>query len=109
MSQIPSDIAGSALQAGFQSRQVGKQRDGERAGQAQAANNTARAVDEAGSTVETTDNDSQVYADAEGAGSQGRSYDEELLGEDALENGATDEAGDVITDVDGQLHLDLEA
>ncbi len=109
MSGIPSDIAGSALQAGFQSRQVAKARDGERAGQAQASSNAARAADEAGSTVETTDNDTQVYGDAEGAGSQGRSYDEELLGEDEAKAGATGEVGDVITDVDGQLHLDLEA
>ncbi len=109
MSQIPSDIAGSALQAGFQSRQVAKARDGERAGQAQASNNAARAADEAGSTVETTDNDAQVYSDAEGAGSQGRSYDEELLDEDEANADARGEAGEVNTNGDGQPHLDLEA
>ena len=108
MSGIPSDIAGSALQAGFQARDVGKVRDGERAGQAHTTNKTAKAVDEAGSTVETGDNDTAVFADAEGTGSKGRAYEEELLEETADEQDHEADEG-VTTDADGQLHLDLEA
>ncbi|MCH7814265.1 MAG: hypothetical protein IID40_09620, partial [Planctomycetes bacterium] len=47
--------------------------------------------------------------EAEGAGGQGRSYDEELLGEDEAKAAAPDEAGDVTSNGDGQPHLDLEA
>ena len=108
MSGIPSDIAGSALQAGFQARDVGKVRDGERAGQAQTANKAAKAVDEAGSTVETSDNDTAIFADAEGTGSKGRAYEEELLEENTDEEDQDTSEG-VTTDADGQLHLDLEA
>ena len=107
MSGIPSDIAGSALQAGFQARNVGKARDAERAGQAQAADNRVKAADEAGSTVETSDNDTAVYADAEGTGSKGRAWEEELLEEE--EEKEQDEAQGISTDADGQTHLDIEA
>ena len=109
MSGIPSDIAGSALQAGAQARNVNRARDAERTGQAQASRSTARAVDEAGSTVETTDNDSQVYADAEGAGSQGRSYAEELSGDAGTDLPAEAGTDGVTTTDDGQAHLDIEA
>jgi len=109
MSGIPSDIAGSALQAGFQARQVGRVRDADRAGQAQAANKTARAVDEAGSTVETTDSDTQVFADAEGTGSKGRSFEEDVPEQREEESAPPDDASGIIRTSDGQLHLDLEA
>ena len=104
MTGIPSDIAGSALQAGFQARNVAKVRDAARTGQAQAANNTTKAVDEAGSTIETSDNDTQVFTDAEGTGSKGRSFEEELL-----EESAENEQEGLSKSDDGQMHLDLEA
>ncbi|MHC4065310.1 MAG: hypothetical protein ACYSUI_12555 [Planctomycetota bacterium] len=109
MSEIPSDIAGSALQAGFQSRNVGKARDSERAGQAHAANTAARAADEAGSTVETTDSDTQVYADAEGTGSKGRPFEEELLEETSADQDEETEDDGLSISNDGQVHLDIEA
>jgi hypothetical protein len=108
MSEIPSDIAGSALQAGFQARNVGKARDAERAGQAHAADSRAKAVDEAGSTVETSDNDTAVFADAEGTGSKGRAWEEELL-EETEEDEEQQRAKGISTDADGQMHLDIEA
>ncbi len=107
MSGIPSDIAGSALQAGFQARNVAKTRDAERVGQANAADNRVKAADEAGSTVETSDSDTAVYADAEGTGSKGRAWEEELVDEEKAEE--EDAAKGISTDDDGQMHLDIEA
>lgn len=107
MSGIPSDIAGSALQAGFQARNVSRVRDADRTGQAQAAKNSAQAIDESGSTIETGDNDAQIYADAEGTGSKGRVFEEEVL-EESAEDEQADQEGLSTTD-DGQVHLDIEA
>ncbi len=106
MSGIPSDIAGSSAQAGFQARDVARVRDSERVGQAHSSNRTAKAVDEAGNTVETEDGDTAVFADAEGAGSKGRSHEEEVL-DDVAEQDHEPE-GPLGTD-DGQPHLDIQA
>ncbi len=108
MSQIPSDIAGSALQAGHQARDAARTRDAERAAQAHNAHRTAKAVDEAGTTVDTTDNDTAVFADAEGTGSKGRAYEEELLGE-AGDEQVPEAADGLTTGADGQVHLDVQA
>lgn len=107
MSGIPSDIAGSSLQAGFQARDVGRVRDNERVGQAHSTNKTAKAIDEAGNTVETEDGDTAVYADAEGTGSKGRSFEEELLEEESSQD-EDDRQGRPESD-DGQVHLDIQA
>ena len=107
MAEIPPDIPSSAAQAGFQAREVAKERDARRSGQADAASRQVKTVDEAGSTVETTDADTAVFADAEGGGSEGR----ELAEGNAPEPEPADGTGnDGITEgKDGQLHLDLEA
>ena len=102
MSGIPSDIAGSSLQAGFQARNVAKARDAERAQQASASSDRTKGVDAAGETVETSDKDAQVYADAEGTGSQGRMSEEELLEEDESQDSSDDPPDD-------QTHLDVQA
>ena len=106
MAEIPSDIASSAAQAGYKGTEVAKVRDARRAGQAQTADRQIKAVDEAGSTVDTEDADTRVFADAEGSGSQGRPFDEGAAGKE--ETAETDTRG-ITRDVDGQLHLDLEA
>lgn len=77
MSGIPSDIAGSALQAGYQAREAARTRDGQRAGEAAGASRQVRAVDESTSTVDTSDEGTQVFTDAEGTGGQGRQLEEE--------------------------------
>ncbi len=106
MSEIPSDLASSIAQTGFQAREVAKERDAGVVGQSQAADRQVKAVDEADTTVDTTDSDVEIYADAEGTGSQGRSPEEEA--EEADE--ADEAAGKGITEDDqGRLHLDLEA
>ena len=104
MSGIPSDIAGSALQAGFVQREASRNADSARAGGAQAAERQLRSVDEAAENVETTDNDAQVYADAEGAGGQGRMFSEEeqeVQDEESL--------GDSAKEPDEPMHLDIQA
>jgi hypothetical protein len=77
MSGIPSDIAGSSLQAGFAQREAARATDSAKAGQAQATERQLRAVDEAATNVETTDSDMQIFADAQGAGGKGREPNEE--------------------------------
>ncbi len=106
MSQIPSDIAASAAQAGFQAREATKDREANRAGQSHAATRQVKTVDDAGTTVETTDADTAVFADAEGQGSQGRHTDEQP--EATTPNEPTKDSG-ITTDLDGRLHVDLEA
>ena len=61
------------------------------------------AITEADSTVETTDNDTAVYADAEGAGGQGRAFSEprqEAAESDAKTTGHPADTGQ---------HIDIEA
>jgi hypothetical protein len=105
MSEIPSDIPASAAQAGFQAREVGKEREAHRVGNADAGNRQIKSLDEADATVETTDNDTRVFSDAEGGGSLGRQPEQESADHD------TDSAADgqgITRDNDGQLHLDIE-
>ena len=103
MTGIPSDIAASSLQAGYQAREAAKDRDGHKVGQAAAATRQMRAVDESAATVETQDEDAQVYADAEGTGSQGRHLEDQ-------ESEESHSAGDADGASDGQEHrLDIQA
>jgi len=74
MSAVPPNFAASALQSHLTQRQVSSVRDAERNQRASADHQQARAIDQADSTVEMTDESSQVYTDAEGAGSQGRAF-----------------------------------
>jgi len=105
MAEIPSDIASSAAQAGFQAREVHREREAGRTGQAQIADRQVKAVSDAGEVVDTDDADTRVFADSEGSGSQGRAF-EEAGGESSREDQETE---GIIRDADGQLHLDLEA
>lgn len=107
MAEIPSDIPASAAQAGYQAREVGRARDAQSAASANASNKRARAVDEAGNTVDTEDNDNQVFADAEGSGGPGRPF-EEADPNDAPDAAEESKTG-VIEDDEGKLHIDLEA
>ena len=107
-SGIPSDIASSALQAGYQARNASKTRDAESAAQASKADKSAKAMDEADSTVETSDGSTKAYADAEGTGSQGRVFGDEPASDEGDEE--VDGSGpDGQADSDNQTHLDIEA
>ena len=106
MAEIPSDIASSAAGSGLKARDVGKANDAERAGQANSAQRQVRNVGEVEVTVETTDDNSRVFADAEGSGSEGRS-EEETASQDEPDTSQAPRG--ITTDDDGTQHLDLEA
>ena len=107
MAEIPSDIASSAAQSGIRAKVNADAREAGRTSSANAADRQARAIEEAGSTVDTDDADNRAFADAEGAGSQGRSDDEALPSEPDDSQSSVDDG--VTTDKDGSIHLDLEA
>ncbi len=107
MAEIPADITSSAAQAGYLSRDVANAREARRIAQANASNRQTKAIDDAVDVVETSDADSQVSTDSEGAGSQGRAYDGEP--ESEPETSAENTTEGITRDDDGQLHLDLEA
>ncbi len=107
MAEIPSDIASSAAQAGFKAGDVGKSNDAARSGQASTTRRQVKSVDEVEITVETTDDDTKVFADAEGGGSEGRSEEEEPAPQE--EPGTSGPDRGITTDDDGTQHVDLEA
>ena len=107
MAEIPSDIASSAAQAGFKAREVAHGRNARGAAQANATERQTKSIDEAGNTVDTEDADTQVFADAEGSGGQGRSFEEANLPE--TEDVSESAAEGIVRDDDGRVHLDLEA
>jgi hypothetical protein len=76
MSAVPPNFVGPILQSHLTQRQVSQVRDKEEVQRSEADRRNAAAIDEQDSTVETTDNDTQVHTDAEGAGSQGRAFTE---------------------------------
>ena len=106
MAEIPSDIAASAAQAGHHARDIAEARDARSSPTQQGAGPRVNKIDEAGEVVETDDRDTEVYADAEGTGSQGRSFEE---GEPEQQEGEGQTERGIITDESGQTHLDLEA
>ncbi len=77
MSSIPPDIASSAAQAGFAAPEASRTKDADGVAQARAAAQQARISDDAVDSVDTADGDTEIYADAEGTGSQGRSFSDE--------------------------------
>jgi hypothetical protein len=106
MTEIPSHIASSAAPASYQAKEAAKEREARRAGQADTAERQVKAVDEQGTTVDTEDADTAIFADAEGTGSQGRPFEE---GTPEKEQEPETPENGVTRGKDGQLHLDLEA
>ncbi len=76
MSTIPPNLVGSILQTPFAQHQASSVRDAERTQHAAAQRQQIAAATETDTTVETTDNDTQVHTDSEGQGSQGRAFSE---------------------------------
>lgn len=105
MSAIPPDIVGAAAQAGFAAPEASRVRDADRSAQANAAARQQRAVTDAADSVETSDGDTAVFADAEGAGSQGRAFEESQTAEPDAEAQAVSE-GEYEIDTP---RLDIEA
>mgnify|MGYP006908280442 CR=1 FL=1 len=76
MSAVPPNLVGPVLQSHLTQRQVQNVRSSEENQKASAAQRGGMATEEKDTTVETTDNDTQVYTDSEGTGSQGRAFSE---------------------------------
>ena len=74
MSAVPPNILGAAAQAGFVAGEAARTRDADRSGQAQVAAKQVEQAKDSANSVETTDGDTAVFADAEGAGGQGRAF-----------------------------------
>lgn len=101
-SAVPPNFAASILQSNLTQRQVTAVRDSERNQRVSADRQQARAIDQADSTVSMTDDSSEIYTDAEGAGSQGRAFSE------PQPDASTEPDVESATGDEGQ-HLDLSA
>jgi len=105
MSSVPPNLVGPILQSNLAQRQVSGVRDNEEAQKTNANRRQAAALDATDTTVGTDDEDAQIHTDAEGTGSQGRSFTnpeeaEELEGEAAESDLPSDDEGH---------HIDLQA
>ena len=109
MADIPPSVIGSSIQAGYQQADVAKSRDAERADQTRAARRGVKSVDDAGTTIETGDDDTAVFTDAEGAGGQGRHAEEEGGEAPTDESHEKETTNGISTDGDGKPHIDLQA
>jgi len=108
MSEVPPPIVGSSIQAGYHQADVAKSRDAERTDRAGPTRTGVKPLDETGPTIETHDEDTAVFADAEGAGGQGRHSESESGEHHADENDTHPQCNDT-TDDDGRPHIDIEA
>lgn len=103
MSAIPPDIAGAAAQAGFTASAASRARDAVRSADAQRAMQQQQSQVDRADSVEADDLDTAVFADAEGAGSQGRADSGEAEGE------APSVATEPASDEPPAGHLDIQA
>lgn len=108
MAEIPAALPAAAAQAALRSREIAAADDARRAGETEAATKGVRTVDEAGVMVDTEDQDTQVFADSEGLGGQGRADDG---GKEASSDNQPkdDNAAGITRSANGQVHLDLTA
>ncbi len=108
MAEIPSGLGASAAQAGSTAKEIANARDAQSANRSDASNRRAKAIDQAGSAVDTEDGDTQVFSDAEGSGSQGRAPEGDET-PDQPEDQTPGAPPDVTRDEEGNPHLDIEA
>ncbi len=74
MSAMPPNVVGSVLQSHLAQHQVSAVRETEESQRDNASRRQASALDERDTTVGTTDTDTRIHSDAEGAGGQGRAF-----------------------------------
>ena len=99
MSAIPPNVIGSMLGTSFAQNQASHIRSSEDAAKVSAERRQSSAISELDSVVETADNDTQVFSDAEGGGSQGRAFPQPEPEPEPLPSPDPDEDG----------HIDFEA
>jgi hypothetical protein len=111
MSSVSSSVSASLAQAASAAREVASARSSDRNQAEQGGGRSNRAVGEVGEVVTTTDGDTQVFADSEGLGSQGKEGDEDKAAEEdgtPVPAPPPSEAG-IHQDSQGQWHVDMEA
>lgn len=110
MSGIPSDIAGSALQAGLQQNTVSGAQDNEHNRAVDIARRAAQRAAQKEDDVVGDETDMTVNTEGGGTGGQGRSFSEPA-NEEPAEAGeaAEDQQRGITTDENGQTHIDFEA
>jgi hypothetical protein len=74
LSAIPPNVIGSVLGTTFAQNQASHIRASDDAAKVSAERRQVNSVSELDSVVETGDNDTQVFTDSEGSGSQGREF-----------------------------------
>lgn len=107
MSTLPPNLAGAILQSHLAQRQVSNVRDQEEAQKTYAERQQRLATDQKDTSIEATDTDTQVHADAEGGGSQGRAFSEPESADEASLEGQDEHAAP--PDGSTGRHIDLEA
>ncbi len=102
MSTIPPNWMGSVLQSHGAQDRAAEAKNKERTADAERAGKNGFS-ERLQDIIENTDRDTQIYADAEGTGSQGRPFSEEETEEDE------EEQRDSADDDEGLGNLDVEA
>ncbi len=105
MSAVPPNILGASAQAGFVAAEASKTRDADRTGQAQIANKQVERVKDSANSVETADGDTAVFADAEGAGGQGRAFGETT--EESVDEQVEPDLNDEVPQDPSQLDIQI--
>lgn len=100
MSAVPPNIVGPLLQSHLVARHASSIRENENAQRTNAGRQQTSASAEQDTTVETTDNDTQVHTDAEGGGSQGRAFSQPEETPDDQLTKAPDPEGDAGHNID---------
>lgn len=109
MSGIPSDVAGSALQAGLQQNAASGLQDNEHNRGVDIARKAAQRAAQKEEDVVGDESDMTVNADG-GAGGQGRNFSEAPPEEHAEHAETVQDKNDgLTTDEEGRTHIDFEA
>ena len=106
MSAVPPNIVGPVLQVPLQQQQAAQGQDADQARGSEKSRLLAQRADQAEHSVEDTDNDTVVHADAGGGGGQGRAFSESA--EKSSSEPQEPEEG-VRKGPDGQTHIDIQA
>ena len=101
MSTIPPNWMGSVLQSHGAQDRAAEAKNKERTADAERAGKNGFS-ERLQDVIENTDRDTQIYADAEGTGSQGRPFSEEETEEEEKQRDSAD-------DDEGLGNLDVEA
>ena len=106
MSGMTSSITASSLQAGAQAQEIGALRGKVEAAEAEALRRQTGTTNLAGEAVGVEENDTAVFADAQGPGSEGRYLEDGDEDDSAEEESEADDGSEPAAEHE---HLDIEA